>query len=155
LSDLGAMVGGLVFAAHGPGSEHSLTEFLSLRLTPLNCALLLCMLGCWHACFRALGLYRRPPLFSGSRLLGAALATSPGVGLLAVAGPLLEIGFVNRRFLFQFWLTALAGVLALRGALAAGRSLVGGDALHQRRVLIVGSGSRALQLAEPLERDPD
>jgi exopolysaccharide biosynthesis polyprenyl glycosylphosphotransferase len=159
LSDMAGMSAAFVAAVLLLGLDadsDSLAHAVSVRLKLLNVGVMLALLGSWHLCFRALGLYDpQRPLTGRDRMLDAARAATLGVFLLSVAAVLFRIVLVTPAFLVLLWGLAVGGVCSLRAGLRQALQLAGGHALLQRRALVAGTGPRARALARELEADPE
>ena len=126
-----------------------LNNFLSMRITLRNVLLVALLMGVWRFAFQVCGLYSVRGLRShGGERLRVILACSAG-SIIALALPALTVGNGLRPGnLVYFFLATTIGTLVLReGRRAISRS--GGP----RRILIVGTGMRALALWRTLERD--
>jgi exopolysaccharide biosynthesis polyprenyl glycosylphosphotransferase len=129
-----------------------LDSFLSYRISLKNVLLLGLFALAWRIFFRAAGLYDlskvRRLSAETARLIGAcSLGT-----ILAVPFPVTSAsGAFQFRHLFYFWLTSIVSAFLVRllhRALFRRRS-----GRTQRRVLIVGSGQRALNTFEALQAE--
>jgi exopolysaccharide biosynthesis polyprenyl glycosylphosphotransferase len=127
-----------------------------MRLRVANFALFVGLVGTWHLCFRAAGLYdaSRSPLAHG-RLAEALRGVAFGTLLVAASSVLLGLSAVTPTFLVAFWGAASLLVLGQREALRLLLDALGKSASLERHVLVAGSSPRALSLARDLERDPE
>jgi exopolysaccharide biosynthesis polyprenyl glycosylphosphotransferase len=127
-------------------------EFLLVRGTPRNIAMLGAVVILWPIIFSAFGLYNgaqiKTPRDEAIRIFGASLLISATTLLFqATSG-----GTFGLQTVGIFWVFSLAGTLAMRHltrfALGVSR------ARAPRQVLIVGSGPRAFRLYEQVTGDP-
>ena len=129
---------------------HGITEFLGIRLTIRNVLLLLGFAVAWRVVCRACGLYEWSQIESirseSRRVVVAALLG----GAAALVFPLIsETGAFQIRAVVLSMLGIGVAMLALRRAL---RGLLDLRARELKSVLIVGSGLRAIRLADDLAR---
>jgi exopolysaccharide biosynthesis polyprenyl glycosylphosphotransferase len=152
LLDIGLTV--LVFLA--VSSLRTLAGHDEARDALSHVAVLPFVLALWMLFLAYFGAYRSPRTTSRSSYLWA-VGRAVGAGVVALFTALfaLQIEYVSRGLIAEF---AAVDLLALAGVRLAAvwyfrRSLTRGDAF--RRVLIVGSGTRAQTLAETLRRQSD
>ena len=134
-------------------SSQSLDTFLKLRLEIKNFALLLLLLAIWHMIFTSFQVYqsRRLETLWLNEITDVLKATT--VGMLAVGGLglLFQMEMLTPRFLAVLWLVATPVAIAsrlimrytLKGIRKLGRNL--------NHVLIVGTNSRAMEIARRIE----
>ena len=127
----------------------SIEYLLSLRITLRNLLLLALFAAAWPMLFNLSGLYNATvidlPAEEGRRVvIAVSLGTLIAVLLTALSRP----GGLTTSELFFFWLTAVPGTLVIR---ALRRSCSGAG--RRRRVLIIGSGSRAVRMWHALSKD--
>jgi exopolysaccharide biosynthesis polyprenyl glycosylphosphotransferase len=144
-----AVLGAVLIVSNRVGVTQSFDSFLSMRITLRNVVLVGALVASWPLVFwmyrlytvgvvRAAGVERR-------RIIMACTTGS----LLALALPgLSRGGGLTPRSIAYFWLITMAGTLALR---QARRTVMRRHA--GRRVVIVGSGVRALALSQRLRSD--
>jgi exopolysaccharide biosynthesis polyprenyl glycosylphosphotransferase len=132
----------------------SLDEFLSMRLKLTNFGLFLGLLMLWRLGFAVVGLYDPArPLLRG-RLRDSFLATTFAVLTVAVCGYTADISLVSLPFLFTFAGVGYCSVLGSRLILSSAHAVVRNSAT-QRKVLVVGTGQRAIRYARSLEKNPE
>jgi exopolysaccharide biosynthesis polyprenyl glycosylphosphotransferase len=124
----------------------SIENILALRITLRNLLLLAVFGAAWPMLFNACGLYNasgvEQPLEERRRVcVAVSLGTFMAILLTALSHP----GGLSTLDLLYFWLAAMVAILAIRGLRRLGR--------RRRRVLILGSGSRALRMWEALSKD--
>jgi exopolysaccharide biosynthesis polyprenyl glycosylphosphotransferase len=133
-----------------------LEEFLSVRLSVKNIALVVAFVAVWHLCFSIFGLYRawqgeappRPILDTALRVAGACTLGTIVLSLFTFAS---QTGAFNLEVVVLFGVACIMAELAGRGLIAlAGRSIER-HAREVRQAVIVGSGPRALALAQNIE----
>jgi exopolysaccharide biosynthesis polyprenyl glycosylphosphotransferase len=129
-----------------------LDEFLSVRLRVDNFVLLLGLALAWHFALRAAGLYdpSRPVLGRG-RAAEAAKAVALSTLLLALCAVLFRVSAITADFLVAFWVGASSIVVGGRLTLR----VLGRREILERRLLVAGTGPRALALARELEDDAE
>jgi exopolysaccharide biosynthesis polyprenyl glycosylphosphotransferase len=134
----------------------SWSEFLAWRISVKNAVIMAGFLLLWTQVFRLCGLYD-VGRFSriGHEALGIAKATTLATVGMAAAGTVLQLELVTPRFVLAFWLGATLAVIAVRLAVRWGLAQRGLREPHLRRVLIVGTNSRARRLAEDLAQRPE
>jgi len=139
LTQTGQLVGGI-------------DEFLLVRVTPKNLALLAFFALVWPVVFALFGLYEMQPRISrrqeAMRVLGAC---SMG-GLATIPFLLTSSGAFQIQAIGMFWLCVLVATLFTRTLLRVRIPPLQQSA--PRRVLIVGSGPRALNLYRQIIADP-
>jgi exopolysaccharide biosynthesis polyprenyl glycosylphosphotransferase len=138
----------VVIASNRSAMPQGLDSLLSMRVTLKNVLLVVLVLAEWHLVFRACGLYTvRGVRNHDSELLRVALACAIG-SAFAVIIPLTSMGAVRPVHLLYFYGTALVLALVVRSVrwtLAhSGRP---------RKVLIVGTGVRALALWHQMQAE--
>ncbi len=148
---LGA-VGIVVIVTNLAAMPDGLNSFLSIRITVRNVLVLSMLATAWPVIFRLCGLYNPVHIGSAwSERLRVICACSIGsaVGLIL---PTLSLGrSLTRADLINVWLLAIAGTLTLRET----RRHLKRRHRSPRRVLLVGSGLRALRLCQVLSSDPN
>jgi exopolysaccharide biosynthesis polyprenyl glycosylphosphotransferase len=134
-------------ALTSPGSVPSVCRALWARELHVFVSLTILLLS-WSVCLSSLWLYRSKRLASGrDELLEVIKAVSLCTLLLSAAELLLEWQTVHKELLLSFWLLAASLLFLVR---VLKRSVLRQFRLHGRnlrRVVIVGTGDRAQQLA--------
>lgn len=148
-----AVLVGVLVLANANSSPKGLADFLAMRLTVKNILLLGVFGTDWVASFAAFGLYRRRVLHGRVqetfRILVACTLGSVPVFLFPVLSH--NTGALTYASAVLFWLVVMMATLAMR----MGTQLVH-HAARQRvthRVIIVGTGPRAMELARQLKDD--
>jgi exopolysaccharide biosynthesis polyprenyl glycosylphosphotransferase len=130
----------------------SVSSFLSLQIKLSNFAILGGLAIVWHILFCAYGLYDDLLLASSYRKAKDVLkATSIGTCLIVAIAAVLDVNFVDARFMVVFWPTV--SILSFGIRYVARKALVGyyGQEENRRRVLLVGVNSRSVKLARRIE----
>jgi exopolysaccharide biosynthesis polyprenyl glycosylphosphotransferase len=159
LFDIGLMVFACVIATtpllFREGFD-SFAQFFSLRIKIGNFALFCLLLLVWHTIFYSFDLYKSKRLTNRRRELSDVLkAVSLGTLVLYVSGSLFHIQMITNVFIVVFWITAGACAVLSRIIL---KLLLESIRLHERnlrRVLIVGTNSRAIDFCNRLQRNPE
>jgi exopolysaccharide biosynthesis polyprenyl glycosylphosphotransferase len=134
---------------------HGLDEFLAVRVSVKNLALVVLFVVIWHTCFNLCGLYRTSPrgsmmsaTFAPFRIVVACTIATMLLSFFTIAS---STGAFGPHVILYFW---VAGVLAELG----GRAAIGGAAdyldRHAREIkhaIIIGSGPRALTLFQNIK----
>jgi exopolysaccharide biosynthesis polyprenyl glycosylphosphotransferase len=138
----------VVIASNRNAMPHGLDSFLSMRVTLKNLLLVMLVLGEWHLVFRALGLYTvggvRRQDFEQLRVVVACAIGSA----LALIIPFTTSGGMRPVHLLYFFGTTVVGGLGVR---VVRRALA--HTGKRRRVLIVGTGPRALALWHQMQAE--
>ena len=134
-------------------SSGSLDTFLKLRLEIRNFALLLLLLAIWHMIFTSFQVYqsRRLETLWLNEITDVLKATTVGTLAVGGLGLLFQMEMLTPRFLAVLWLVATPVAIAsrlimrytLKGVRKLGRNL--------NHVLIVGTNSRAMEIARRIE----
>ncbi len=159
LMDVGGMLVAFLIATFlvfiSPWSV-SIEHFLTLRLSIPNVCVLIGLLLVWHLGFSVFGLYEPgPPLLGRNRTVAVLGGTAFGAIALLVAAILFKIEFVSMHFVAVFWCLSAAGLIGGRFLLFLVAAQLRDRPNFQRRVLIVGTGSSALQYGQKIERNPE
>jgi exopolysaccharide biosynthesis polyprenyl glycosylphosphotransferase len=124
-------------------------SFLSIQITLRNVLLLSVLATAWPLILHSRGLYNSARIRSAAdermRVIGACTLGSAAAVIIASIGAAGEFAI---RDLVYFWLLTSSGTLALR---EVHRRLIRRP--YHRRVLLVGSGLRALQMWQSLSAD--
>lgn len=127
----------------------SLEHILSLRITLRNLLLLACFAASWPMLFNRCGLYDADAIeHAADERRRVVIAVSLGTAMAILLTALSHPGGLNALELVYFWLGAVPVMLGIR---ALNRHLTQADRL--RRVLIIGSGPRALRMWRELSND--
>jgi exopolysaccharide biosynthesis polyprenyl glycosylphosphotransferase len=129
-----------------------LNSFLSIRITVRNVLLLLTLAAAWPLIFRIFGLYDAAVIQStAEERMRVIRACSVGSAMLLVLPALSRGGGLTATDILYVWLLTIAGTLALRET----RRHILRRPRARRRVLLVGSGERAVRMWQSLSRDPN
>lgn len=129
-----------------------LQEFLTLRLSLKNFVAALLFLGVWYVSFAIFGLYQSE-LVRSFRLAAVriVLACSLGSSIATTFIAASASGAFNIRVVLLFWLFCIVVELGGRAVLAVAARYVERKARDIRVAVIVGSGTRALELWRAIE----
>jgi exopolysaccharide biosynthesis polyprenyl glycosylphosphotransferase len=133
-------------------------DFLSVRLTIKNLALLIAFVVLWHTAFAICGLYRTQPDGQGSptrlSVVRIVLACTIGSVFLSFFTLASSSGAFDLRVVSYFWLACVVAELLGRGLVVLVARSLERHARTVRHAVIVGSGPRAVTLAENLAARP-
>ncbi len=133
-------------------------DFLSVRLTIKNVALVVAFIILWHSAFTICGLYRTTPEGPGELTRVSwrrvVLACSIGALFLSFFTLASSSGAFDLRVVAAFWVACVAAELIGRGAIALAARYLERRAHTIRHTIIVGSGPRAATLAQNLDARP-
>jgi exopolysaccharide biosynthesis polyprenyl glycosylphosphotransferase len=135
-------------------------DFLSVRLTVKNVALVIAFVVLWHASFAICGLYRTTPDPDAPRAspwltaFRIVLACTMGSLVLSFFTLASSSGAFDLRVVCYFWLACVAAELGGRGVIALIAHSLARHAHQIRHAVIVGSGPRALTLEQSLAARP-
>jgi exopolysaccharide biosynthesis polyprenyl glycosylphosphotransferase len=159
LCDLGLMVGSMLLAlllVLADNSPIGISDFLAMRIRVRNFILLLALLAVWHVMFSMFGLYNSRRM-SGRKadFIDSIRATTTGTLFVAGVALAFHIRMMSPRFIFVFWATVTTGVVLQRLILRSLLERIRLRGRNLRHVLIVGTNSRALDIAKKLEARPE
>jgi exopolysaccharide biosynthesis polyprenyl glycosylphosphotransferase len=130
----------------------SIEHFLSLRITLHNLLLLAIFAAAWPTVFRVCGLYNAARISQAmEERRRVCLAVSLGTLAAVIVTALTPAGGLRMVDHVYFWLLALPAFLALRAVRR--RVALGSRGRRRRRVLIIGTGMRALRMWQALATD--
>lgn len=142
---------GVLIATNQGAMPHGLDNFLSMRVTLKNVLLLATLAIVWRLAFQAAGLYVTAGVRSTRGEFGRVVVACAVGSLAALSVPLLSAGHGLRpSSLIYFFMAITASTIVVRRV----RRLFARP-WAPRRVLIVGSGSRAFALWQRLKSDAD
>ena len=134
-------------------SSESLESFLMMRLEVRNFPILLLLLAVWHMIFTAFHVYHSRRFESRwlNEIIDILKATTVGALAVGGLGLFFQMEVLTPHFLAIFWMTATLVAIAsrltihhtLKGVRRLGRNL--------NYVLIVGTNSRAMEIARKIE----
>lgn len=139
-----------------PSATVSFIEFLSVRVKVGNFVLFVVFLAIWHAIFFHFKLYDSRRLYGGrGEVHDIVRATSLAAGSLWIAGFLVGLTMVTPMFLAGFWLISTFTIVISRliARYLLSRLRVRGRNL--RKLLIVGTNPRAVNVARKIEARPE
>ena len=126
-------------------------EFLALRISVSNFALITIIVGFWHALFSACGLYRNLLGLGVVRLaIDTLMATLAGTVMIAVLAFVFDIGFVNPVFLLVFLIVVFGLSLVGHSLAAAYLRTRATNNVNRPRLLVVGLNLRSLGIAKEI-----
>ena len=134
----------------------SFAQFFSIRIKVSNIVLFCLLLLVWHVIFYSLDLYKSKRLTYRRREIRDVLrAVALSTVVLYAAGFVFHIRMITNDFIVLFWLTASVCAVLSRIML---KLLLQNIRLYERnlrRVLIVGSNSRAIDFCNKLQSHPE
>jgi exopolysaccharide biosynthesis polyprenyl glycosylphosphotransferase len=157
--DLGLMV--LAFITASLAVVHqsrtvTAAELFSMRVKIQNFAIFVLFIFVWHLIFTLLGLYESRRLSNRSgEIICVIKASSLGTLVILISTVIFRIALVTRLFLFVFWSLSTCAIVASRLILRVTLALVRKHGRNLRQVVIVGSGSRAVEFARWLVARPE
>jgi len=157
LSDTTVVVGvllGMFLLTNARRMPDGLAEFLAIRVTVKNLALLLVFAGAWPLLCRLTGLYEWRVVRRRSAEIRRVILTCALVSTLALAFPLVSVtGAFGYGAVLLFWVGSSSAILLLRNVT---RILVPlQEPERVREALIVGTGPRAQRLERELRAAGD
>jgi exopolysaccharide biosynthesis polyprenyl glycosylphosphotransferase len=159
LSDLALMVGSVLLTLYlvlTDTSSMGISDFLAMRIKLKNFIVFLALLALWHIIFSMCGLYNsRRMLGRLADAIDSILATTLGTLFITVAAVTLHIRMMSPSFLSVFWVTATTGAILQRFILRSVLERIRLRGRNLRHVLVVGTNSRALDIAKKLEARPE
>jgi len=130
----------------------SLAAFLSMRVKVGNILLFLVLLSAWHLVFSLSGLYHSKRLSDRkSEVKDVLRATFMATLMVALSAFLFRIRMITPIFLISFWFASSAVTIATRLALRSFLGWVRVRGHNLRHIVIVGTNSRAVRLAQTIE----
>ena len=131
-------------------------ELFSMRVKIHNVAIFALFILIWHAIFSLLGLYESRRLSkSRGEIVGVIKASSFGTLVILISTVIFRIVLVTRLFLVVFWVVSTCAIVASRLILRATLAFIRKRGRNLRQVLIVGSGTRAIEFARWLVARPE
>jgi exopolysaccharide biosynthesis polyprenyl glycosylphosphotransferase len=138
------------------GKTQSFSGFLSMRIKLANFLEFGMVLLAWHLVYLWSGLYESKRLASSREIVSDELkATALSAIALLIAGVTFKIRMITLPFLILFWCANAFGLVAGRALLRYGLRRVRRRGHNLRNVLIVGTNSRALEVANRLLAEPE
>ncbi len=136
--------------------HRSVTRFLSLRISIANLAVFAAVLILWHVVFTLLGLYQSKRLSSRSaEIVDLLKATVLGTVCFGAAGLLLHVRMLDPLFLVSFWFISSVLTVLSRLLLRAGLETIRRRNRNLRRMLVVGSNTRAHEFVRKIQSHPE
>jgi exopolysaccharide biosynthesis polyprenyl glycosylphosphotransferase len=134
----------------------SFEDFLSMRVKVRNFALYIAFLIVWHIIFSLFRLYHSRRLSTRWEEVGDIVkATSTGSLVIFVASLLLNLVMITPGFILAFWIGSSGLTILARLALRFMLERIRLRNRNLRYMLIVGTNSRAIQLARKIEAKPE
>jgi len=159
LFDLGLMILAFMTAALAVVQQDrtfTAAELLSTRVKIHNFAIFALFIFVWHLIFSLLGLYESRRLSScRSEIVGVIKASSLAALVILISTVIFRIVLVTRLFVVVFWVVSMCTIVVSRLILRATLALVRKHGRNLRHVVIVGSGSRAVEFARWLVARPE
>lgn len=159
LFDLCLMVGSILLAlilVLPHDSPIGISEFLAMRIRVKNFILLIALLALWHLMFSIFGLYNsRRLLGRKADIIDSISATTAATFFMTITAVSFHIRMMSPRFLVVFWAAATVSAILQRTILRFVLEHLRVRGRNLRHVLIVGTNSRALDIAKKLEARPE
>src|SRR6201984_1493934 len=159
LFDLGLMMLAFMTAALAVVHQNraiTAVELFSMRVKIHNVAIFALFIFVWHVIFSLLGLYESRRLSNSWREIVLVIkASSLGTLVILISTVIFRIVLVTRLFLVVFWVVSTCAIVASRLILRVTLALIRKRGRNLRHVLIVGSGSRAVEFARWLCARPE
>jgi exopolysaccharide biosynthesis polyprenyl glycosylphosphotransferase len=160
LFDLGLMLLAFMTAAlavvYQSNSTVTVAELFSMRVKIHNFAIFSLLIFAWHLIFSLLGLYESRRLSNRSgEIVGVIKGSSLGTLVILIGTVIFRIVLVTRLFVVVFWLVSTCAIVASRLILRVTLALLRKHGRNLRQVVIVGSGSRAVEFARRLVARPE
>jgi exopolysaccharide biosynthesis polyprenyl glycosylphosphotransferase len=134
----------------------SVTELFSMRVKIHNFVIFALFILVWHLIFSLLGLYESQRLSKRRReVAGVIKATSLGTLVILIGTIIFRIALVTHFFLLVFWVVSTCTVIASRLVLRMILAFVRKHGRNLRNIVVVGSGSRALEFARWVVSRPE
>lgn len=133
----------------------SLSDFLSMRISVRNFVIFAGLLVIWHIIFCNFGLYDSRRLSKGRHeVLDTLKANTLGAACLCLVGILFGVGILTPLFLVGFWLISSCAVVTSRLLARHLLSRVRFYGWNLREMVIVGTNTRAVEVARKIESTP-
>jgi exopolysaccharide biosynthesis polyprenyl glycosylphosphotransferase len=159
LFDLGLMILAFMTAALAVVHQSrtvTAAELFSMRVKIQNFAVFALFIFVWYLIFSLLGLYESRRLSNrGGEIVGVIKASSLGTLVILISTVIFRIVLVTRLFLVVFWVVSTCAIVASRLVLRVILALIRKHGRNLRHVVIVGSGSRAVEFARWLVDRPE
>lgn len=134
----------------------SFARFLALKIELRSCVAFLLLVWLWRVVFAALGLYSSKRWASRkAEAIDVAKATSICTAILVLLAVALQFRMVNTRFVEVFWASSTLLVTGARLMLRTWLRYFRARGHNYRNMLIVGSNSRATELAKAIAHRPE
>jgi exopolysaccharide biosynthesis polyprenyl glycosylphosphotransferase len=159
LGDLSLMVMGVIFSSFvvlpHPRAV-SISELFAVRVRLQNVVIFLGALLCWYLIFNLCGLYASRRLANrNSELFDVLKGTSLGMLMLFVIAIAFEFPILTPRFIVLFWMITTIATISSRTLMRLSLAFFRRHGRNLRDVVIAGTNSRALELAEWLKSHPE
>ncbi len=139
-----------------PTSLPDLVTVLEMRIKLQNLVFAAAYIAFWHFVLHTRGLYRSYRLSAASReLRDLGIAVLIAIAPLVLLAPIYRFAYVTREFLVIFGGLAFIGLGGERRVLRALGRWVRHHGRNLRNVIIVGTGTQALEVASTLARRED
>lgn len=135
----------------------SLHDFLAIRVSLLNCVIIVFILYAWFLIFSLCGLYQSRRLSDAqSEIPDIFKATTLAAILLFVVSVLGRISFIRSwRFMVIFWAVSTALLILSRVCIRSTQASLRRHGRNLRHVLVLGTNERAIEFARKLKEQPE
>jgi exopolysaccharide biosynthesis polyprenyl glycosylphosphotransferase len=134
----------------------TVSELFSMRVKIHNFAIFALFIVVWHLIFSLLGLYESRRLSnSWDEIVGVIKASSLGTFVILISTIIFRIVLVSYLFLVVFWVVSTCAIVASRLILRVTLAFIRKHGRNLRQVVIVGTGSRAVEFARWLVARPE
>ena len=134
----------------------SLTQFLSIRTTILNCVIFLLSLFICHLILSICGLYRSMRLSSKrAEIKDISMATTLSIVCFVAIGSAFNIRMITLPFLAIFWVISTSVLGAFRLSLRIGLARIRAKGRNSHHMLILGTNPRAVEFARRIVSNPE
>ena len=139
------------------GTENlTFSDFLSMRISIRNFILFAILLFCWHKIFSAHGLYQSRRLSTLTReAIDILKCLAVSVVLLLIAGYLVNISFMDERFVAMFILVSATSLIISRVFLRYFLRTLRLFGHNLRYIVIVGTSRAAIEFSQQILSKPE
>ena len=138
------------------GKTQSFSGFLSMRIKLVNFLVFGVVLLAWHLVYVLCGLYQSKRLCSAREIITDELkAAALAAACLLVFAVSIKIRMITGPFLILFWSINSIGLVVSRALLRHSLQRIRRQGHNLRNILILGTNSRALEVADRLREQPE
>lgn len=158
--DIGAMVFSFaatsLIASMESAASVPIEQFLASRVKIQNLFILLVLFLAWQISFRMVGLYRSRRMSTRfQEAIDILKVTTVSTFLLLTSGYIFKISLIDIPFLVTFWIISSSILIASRVVLHTFLKNIRRLGRNTRRMVIIGTGERALAFARKIKQSPD